>query len=205
MASRKEEKESQQGREGETTLQSSDSQQRRELEQQLAVTQSIDETKQDIRQALEEAKQDIPKYNQVVKDYQNETIDSASDIADSYLESQKQIINSMQAVWTNNMNQMQSWWGMQTMSPKAMADTYTRMAKAVADATVAATRMGNNTLFASMEEARTHMNYARDNAKEFARVSTSLYTAYGDTMTGGDGEEKGSSGSEGGRQRRASR
>lgn len=143
-------------------------------QQQESVIRSIDETKDNIRVAVEEARQEIPKYNQVVKEYQNDTIDASRQIAESYLDSQKQVINSMQSVWNQNMNQMQSWWGMQIISPRMTADMYTRMASSFADATIAMARIGNNMMFANMEAAKTSMNYARDNAKELARVTTNF-------------------------------
>lgn len=167
MASRKDEK-------NEVTARSDTNNPQGLQQQQESVIRSIDETKDNIRAAVEEARQEIPKYNQVVKEYQNDTIDASRQIAESYLDSQKQVINSMQSVWDQNMNQMQSWWGMQIVSPKMSADMYTRMASSFADATMAMARIGNNMMFANMEAAKTSMNYARDNAKEMARVTTNF-------------------------------
>ena len=148
--------------------------------QQESVTRSIDETKDNIRMAVEEARQEIPKYNQVVKEYQNDTIDASREIAESYLDSQKQVINSMQSVWDQNMNHVQSWWGMQ-VTPQMMADMYTRMASSFADATIAMARIGNNMMFANMEAAKTSMNYAKDNAKELARITTNFTNTFEQT------------------------
>ncbi|MGI0020571.1 MAG: hypothetical protein ACREAY_08875 [Nitrososphaera sp.] len=167
MASRKDEK-------NEGTARSDTNNPQGLQQQQESVIRSIDETKDNIRAAVEEARQEIPKYNQVVKEYQNDTIDASRQIAESYLDSQKQVINSMQSVWNQNMNQMQSWWGMQIISPRMTADMYTRMASSFADATIAMARIGNNMMFANMEAAKTSMNYARDNAKELARVTTNF-------------------------------
>ena len=167
MASRKDEK-------NEGTARSDTNNPQGLQQQQESVIRSIDETKDNIRVAVEEARQEIPKYNQVVKEYQNDTIDASRQIAESYLDSQKQVINSMQSVWDQNMNQMQSWWGMQIVSPKMSADMYTRMASSFADATIAMARIGNNMMFANMEAAKTSMNYARDNAKELARVTANF-------------------------------
>ena len=167
MASRKDEK-------NEGTARSDTNNPQGLQQQQESVIRSIDETKDNIRAAVEEARQEIPKYNQVVKEYQNDTIDASRQIAESYLDSQKQVINTMQSVWDQNMNQMQSWWGMQIVSPKMSADMYTRMASSFADATIAMARIGNNMMFANMEAAKTSMNYARDNAKELARVTANF-------------------------------
>lgn len=163
MASRKDEKNEGARQDNNSNLQ----------QQQGSVSRSIDETKDNIRVAIEEARQEIPRYNQVVKDYQNETIDASREIAESYLDSQKQVINSMQSIWDQNMSRAQSWWGM-PVSPQAMADMYTRMASSIADATIAMARIGNNMMFANMEAAKTSMNYARDNAKEVARVTANF-------------------------------
>lgn len=142
-------------------------------QQQGSVNRSIDETKDNIRVAIEGARQEIPRYNQVVKDYQNETIDASKEMAESYLDSQKQVINSMQSIWDQNMRRAQSWWEMQA-SPQAVADMYTRMASSIADATIAMARIGNNMMFANMEATKTSMNYARDNAKAMARVTSNF-------------------------------
>ena len=167
MASRKDEK-------NEGTARSDTNNPQGLQQQQESVIRSIDETKDNIRVAVEEARQEIPKYNQVVKEYQNDTIDASRQIAESYLDSQKQVINSMQSVWNQNMNQMRSWWGMQIISPQMSADMYTRIASSFADATIAMARIGNNMMFANMETAKTSMNYARDNAKELARVTANF-------------------------------
>jgi hypothetical protein len=63
---------------------------------------------------------------------------------------------------------------MMQASPETMANFYVRMASAVADATIASTRMYNNMMFATMESARNSLNYTRDNAREASRVTANM-------------------------------
>lgn len=149
--------------------------QQQQQQQQQAITRSIDETQENIKQAIEEARREIPRYTRVANDYQSQTIDAAEEIVASYLDSQKQVVNAMQSSWNQNMQQ--PWWG---VSPQTMADMYSRLAGSVAQATIASARMTSNMMFASMDAARTSMNYARDNAKEMNRVATNFAATFED-------------------------
>jgi hypothetical protein len=42
-------------------------------------------------------------------------------------------------------------------------------------------RIGNNMMFANMEAAKTSMNYAKDNAKELARITTNFTSTFEQT------------------------
>ncbi|MEW5840856.1 hypothetical protein [Nitrososphaera sp.] len=141
-------------------------------QQQEAVSRSIDATKENIREAINEARQQMSKHTQVMNDYQNQTIDATKEMAESYLDAQRSMINSMQSNWNQSMMQQQMLWF--NMSPQAVADAYTRMAGSFADASVAATRMANNLLSANLEAAKTTLNYAKDNAREMARLASNF-------------------------------
>lgn len=172
--------------------------QQRQQRQQQEVSRAIDETKDRIRRTVEDARKEIPRYTQTVTDYQNQTLDAAREITDSYLDSQREMINAMQFGLTQSMQQQEQqryqqqqmpgmwgwpasggagWWGVPTMmpiSPEAMTNAYVRMASAVADVTIATTRMFNNTMLATIESTRTSMNYARDNAREASRITSNM-------------------------------
>jgi hypothetical protein len=56
------------------------------------------------------------------------------------------------------------------VSPRHFADNYARIVSNLADNTMAATRLVNNTIFANLEAFKTSVQNARDNAKEFSRI-----------------------------------
>ena len=92
-------------------------------------------------------------------------------VADNYIESQKQIVNSLQSAWVpfaeNTYGVFWNYW----VSPRRATELYARTVSSVADNTIAATRLVNNTVFANMEAYRTFIQHERDNAKEFSRIN----------------------------------
>jgi hypothetical protein len=145
-------------------------QQRRIEEQQQVINKAVDETKNNIRRATDESRKDIPHYTQVVNDYQEQTIKAGTVIAENYVESQRQIINSVQSAWVplveNAYGVFWNYW----VSPRSIAELYSRAVSSFADNTIAATRLANNTLFVGMEAFKTSIQTARDNPKEISRI-----------------------------------
>jgi hypothetical protein len=60
------------------------------------------------------------------------------------------------------------------MSPRRVTENYARTVSNIADSTIAATRLVNNTIFANMEAFKTSIQNTRDNAKEFSRVNANF-------------------------------
>jgi hypothetical protein len=163
-----------------------------------ATTRSLDETRDNIRRAIEETRSEIPKQSQKIIDYQNETAEATREIAESFLESQKDVVNSMQSAlvpfaertgyyWTGAMQQPWYWMG---ISPRDMAEIYVRTISAMADNTVAATRIATNMMFAGTDAARTITNNARQNAREMARITSNSARAFGDASRRTMGEKR---------------
>jgi hypothetical protein len=179
---------------------SSNAQQRQQHE---AAIRSIDETKEGIRSSIEEVRREIPRYSQTITDFQNETADASMEIADNFLESQKEVINSLQSAWAPMAERKGGgghYWttGMMGMllSPREMADIYARTIGAITEAYVASTHMATNLVFAGMEAARASMNYARQNAKEAARITSNTTRTFAPTAKETvqvEGEQAGSS------------
>ena len=146
-------------------------------QQHEATIRSIDETKDNIRRAIEEVRRETPRYSQTVTDFQNETAEATREIADNFLDSQKEVINSMQSAWTPIVQRTGYNWTTGMMGvhfyPKEMADIYARTIGAMTEAYVASTRMATNLVFAGMETVRATTNYAKQNAKEVARITSS--------------------------------
>ena len=140
----------------------------KEVRENINIT--LDETKRSVNKTMNEAKDEVPKYTKAVNEYQQETIQATKDIADSFLESQKEVINSAQYFWTPYFENMQNSWSFWT--PKRATENYTRAVSNITDNSIAATRLTNNYMFATMEAWRTTMRHARDNAIEFSRLNT---------------------------------
>jgi hypothetical protein len=160
-------------------------QQQQQQQQYQATVRSIDETKNNIRQALEEVKRETPRYSQTITDFQNQTVDATREIADNFLDSQKEVINSIQSAWTPIVQRTGYNWttGMIGMpfSPGQIADIYARTIGAITEAYVASTRMATNLLFAGIEATRATTNYARQNAKEAARITSNTARTFAQT------------------------
>jgi hypothetical protein len=154
-------------------------------QQHEATIRSIDETKNNIHQALEEVKRETPRYSQTITDFQNQTADATREIADNFLDSQKEVINSIQSAWTPIVQRTGHNWttGMIGMpfSPGQIADIYARTIGAITEAYVASTRMATNLLFAGIEATRATTNYARQNAKEAARITSNTAKTFAQT------------------------
>ncbi|HZE78094.1 MAG TPA: hypothetical protein VE089_06045, partial [Nitrososphaeraceae archaeon] len=139
-------------------------------EEKEVISKALDETKDNIRKTTDEARRDIPRYTQAANEYHEQTIQAARDIADNYLDSQKEIINSYQSAWIPQVENIYSTFWSYWMSPRHFVDNYTRVVSSFADNSIAATRLVNNTIFASLEGFKTSVQNTRDNAKEFSRI-----------------------------------
>lgn len=142
----------------------------KEEEMKEVIGNTLDETRRSVNKTTNEAKDEVPKYTKAVNEYQQETIQATKDIADSFLESQKEVINSAQYYWTPYFENMNSYWSYWT--PKRATENYTRAVSNVTDSSIAATRITNNYMFATLEAWRTATRHARDNAIEFSRLNT---------------------------------
>jgi hypothetical protein len=134
------------------------------------VNRALDETRDNIRRSTDEARREIPRYTQAVNEYQEQTIQAAREIADNYIESQREIINSMQSACLPQIEAANKMFTASIVSPRHVVDNYARVVSSVADNTVTATRLINNTIFANMEAFKTCVQNARDNVKEFSRI-----------------------------------
>ena len=157
-----------------------------------ATIRSIDETKNNIHQALEEVRKETPRYSQAITDFQVQAVDATHEIIHNFLDSQKEIINSIQSAWapviqrtTNNNNNLMTATTTTNpflfFSPGQIADIYARTIGAITEAYVASTRMATNVLFAGIEATRATTNYARQNAKEAARITSNTARTFAQT------------------------
>ena len=103
------------------------------------------------------------------------------DIADNYLESQKEVIRSMRTLWVPYSENLQNSYASYWVSPQSFTENYARAVSNITDYLIAATRLWNNILFASMDAWKNSMQHARDNTIEFSRLSTNVANTYENT------------------------
>jgi hypothetical protein len=171
-------KRQQQERDGDT-----DDTQQQGQQQHQATIRSIDETKNNIQQATQELRRETPRYSQAITDFQTQTIDATQEIAHSFLDTQKEIINSFQSAWTPVAQRTPTniMGATLFLSPEQIADIYARTIGAMTEAYVASTRMATNMMFAGLETTRATTNYARQNAKEAARITSNTARTFSQT------------------------
>jgi predicted component of type VI protein secretion system len=135
-----------------------------------AINRALDETKDNIRKSTDEARNEIPRYTQAVNEYQEQTIQASREIADNYIESQRQIINSLQSALVPQIEQANRMFTSNWISPRHLTEIYANMVSSFADNMIAATRLVNNMMFASMDAFKTSMQQSKDNTRELSRI-----------------------------------
>src|ERR687883_1604915 len=150
-------------------------------EQQHSVNRALDETRNNIRRATDEARKDIPRYTQAANEYQEQTIRASWEIADNYLESQKEIINSFQSAWVPAIERTYGVFWNYWMSPRTVTNIYARTVSNIADNTIAAARLVNNTVFSNLDAFKMSIQNTRDNLKEVSRIGVNAARAYEQT------------------------
>jgi len=139
---------------------------------------ALDETKSIVKKTTDEAVKEIPRFTKAVNEYQQETIQASKDIADNFLESQKEVIHSMQSLWVPYIENVQNSYASYWVSPQRFTENYARAVSNITDSTIVATRLANNDLFASMDAWKNSIQHARDNAKEFSRLSVNVANTF---------------------------
>ena len=139
---------------------------------------ALDETKSIVKKTTDEAVKEIPRFTKAVNEYQQETIQASKDIADNFLDSQKEVIHSMQSLWVPYIENVQNSYASYWVSPQRLTENYARAVSNITDSTIVATRLANNYIFASMDAWKNSIQHARDNAKEFSRLSVNVANTF---------------------------
>jgi hypothetical protein len=129
-------------------------------EQEQAVTKALDESKDNIKKTTNEARREIPRFTDAITDYQENTIQAIREIADTYIESQKDVIVNSFQLWSNWM-----------ISPRQVAEDYSKAVSNLADNAISATRLVNNTISANLGAFNTSVQTAKESVKEFSKMS----------------------------------
>ena len=116
-----------------------------ELEQE-AIETVLDETKRAIKKTVNEAKREIPRYIKAIGDLQEETIQATKEIGYGCIELQRETASLIPQLQERYVSYFMPW-----MSPRIVAEYYSRMIDSFVDNTVSATNLANNLAMVNME------------------------------------------------------
>ena len=151
-------------------------------QQEYAVEEILEDTKDNIRSATREAAREIPQYTQRLGDIQEQTIQTVREIAYNYIEAQKEIISIYQSVWTPFMkNASIIFWNYWSISPKGMADTYGTVISSFTENVIAGTRLTNSTISVNTKLLSTTLQQTKDNSKEMSKVCINAAKIFSET------------------------
>ena len=151
-------------------------------QQEHAVEEILEDTKDDIRSATKEVAREIPQYTQRLGDIQEQTIQTTREIAYNYIEAQKEIISIYQSVWTPFIkNASILFWNYWSISPKGMAETYGTVISSFTENVIAGTRLTNSTISVNTKLLSTALQQTKDNSKELSRLSINAAKIFSET------------------------
>jgi hypothetical protein len=151
-------------------------------QQEYAVEEILEDTKDDIRSATKEAAREIPQYTQSLGDIQEQTIQTTREIAYNYIEAQKEIISIYQSVWTPFIkNASILFWNYWSISPKGMAETYGTVISSFTENVITGTRLTNSTISVNTKLLSTALQQTKDNSKELSRLSINAAKIFSET------------------------
>ena len=151
-------------------------------QQEYAVEEILEDTKDDIRSATKEVAREIPQYTQRLGDIQEQTIQTTREIAYNYIEAQKEIISIYQSVWTPFIkNASIIFWNYWAISPKGMAETYGTVISSFTENVIAGTRLANSTISVNTKLLSTALQQTKDNSKELSRLSINAAKIFSET------------------------
>ena len=169
-----------------TTVASSSSfqnQQQQQQQQAQRLQQStermLDETKQNIQNSIEEARNQIPRYNQAIYNYQEQVLAATGEIATNYIDTQNAIIHAFNAsvapYFENIQNTYRQYY---SINPQNVQELYSQTISNIANNSVTAVRLVNNTIFTNFDLLKTSWQQATDNVKEISRVTSNTARAF---------------------------
>ena len=151
-------------------------------QQEYAVEEILEDTKDDIRSATKEVAREIPQYTQRLGNIQEQTIQTTREIAYNYIEAQKEIISIYQSVWTPFIkNASIIFWNYWSISPKGMAETYGTVISSFTENVIAGTRLTNSTISVNTKLLSTALQQTKDNSKELSRLSINAAKIFSET------------------------
>jgi len=149
---------------------------REDRAQERAIDKSIDESKDNTNRVLQEAKRELPEFTAIFHDYQEQNINAIKEMTTTFLESQKEVAKSLSAATSRGRNPNSalsmnifmwpySYWA----NPREAIDAYSKAANIFADTTIAATRLSNDIMAASMEAASSLVKHELKDTKAISK------------------------------------
>ena len=146
---------------------------------QQSTERMLDETKQNIQNSIEEARNQIPRYNQAIYNYQEQVLAATGEIATNYIDTQNAIIHAFNAsvapYFENIQNTYRQYY---SINPQNVQELYSQTISNIANNSVTAVRMVNNTIFTNFDLLKTSWQQATDNVKEISRVTSNTARAF---------------------------
>jgi hypothetical protein len=140
-------------------------------QQEQAIENILDETKDNIKLTTRTAAKELPQYTQKIGDIQEETVKTTREIIDGYIESQKEINRIYQSVWTPFLENVNSrFWSYGRISPEVFAETYGTIVSYFTDNIISATRITNNAISANTEFFSIVLQQLKYNSGEFSKL-----------------------------------
>ena len=147
---------------------------------QQSTERMLDETKQNIQNSIEEARNQIPRYNQAIYNYQEQVLAATGEIATNYIDTQNAIIHAFNAsvapYFENIQNTYRQYY--YSINPQNVQELYSQTISNIANNSVTAVRLVNNTIFTNFDLLKTSWQQATDNVKEISRVTSNTARAF---------------------------
>jgi hypothetical protein len=151
-------------------------------QQEQAIENILDETKDNIRLTARTAAKELPQYTQKIGDIQEETVKTMREIIDGYIESQKEINRIYQSVWTPFLENVNSKvWSYWRISPEVFAETYKTIVSYFTDNIISATRFTNNAISADTESFSIVLQQLKYNSEEFSKLGVNAAKVFNET------------------------
>jgi DNA repair exonuclease SbcCD ATPase subunit len=146
---------------------------------QESTQRMLDETKQNIQKSLEEARDQIPRYNQAINNYQEQVLTATGEIATSYIDTQNAIIHAFNASVAPYFENIQKTYRQYySINPQNVQEIYSQTIGNIANNSVTAVRLVNNTIFTNFDLLKTSWQQATDNVREISRVTSNTAKAF---------------------------
>jgi hypothetical protein len=130
-------------------------------QEQEAIETVLDETKRAIKKTANEAKREIPRYIRAIGDLQEDTIEATKEIGYDCIELQRETASLIPQLQERYVSYFVPW-----MSPRIVAEYYSRMVDNFVDNAISATNLANNLAMVNMETIR----QVTDSSREFWRM-----------------------------------
>ena len=126
-----------------------------------AIETVLDETKRAIKNTTNEARREIPRYIRAIGDLQEQTIQATKEIGYDCIELQRETASLIPQLQERYVSYFVPW-----MSPRIVAEYYSRMVDNFVDNAISATNLANNLGMVNMET----IQQLSDSSREFWRM-----------------------------------